>query len=51
MKLLYLPAYTYPEKAASEYLGHNMNQAFADSNDCVCSNSNSWSIPRGSGEI
>ena len=30
MKLLYLPAYTYPEKAASEYLGHNMNQAFAD---------------------
>lgn len=30
MKLLYLPAYFQPEKAASSYLGENRNQAFAD---------------------
>ena len=30
MKLLYLPAYFYPETAASGYLGENRNQAFAD---------------------
>ena len=30
MKILYLPAYFYPEKAASSYLGENRNQAFAD---------------------
>ncbi len=28
MKLLFLPAYTFPEKAASGYLGSNMNEAF-----------------------
>lgn len=30
MRILYLPAYFYPEKAASSYLGENRNQAFAD---------------------
>lgn len=30
MKILYLPAYFHPEKAASSYLGDNRNQAFAD---------------------
>ena len=30
MKILYLPAYFYPETAASSYLGENRNQAFAD---------------------
>lgn len=30
MKILYLPAYFHPEKAASNYLGDNRNQAFAD---------------------
>lgn len=30
MKILYLPAYFYPEKAASSYLGENRNQAFTD---------------------
>ena len=30
MKLLFLPAYCYPEQAASSYLGANRNQAFAD---------------------
>ena len=30
MRILYLPAYFYPEKAASNYLGENRNQAFAD---------------------
>lgn len=30
MKILYLPAYFYPDKAASSYLGENRNQAFAD---------------------
>lgn len=30
MKILYLPAYFAPEKAASSYLGENRNQAFAD---------------------
>ena len=30
VKILYLPAYFYPETAASSYLGENRNQAFAD---------------------
>lgn len=30
MRILYLPAYFAPEKAASDYLGENRNQAFAD---------------------
>lgn len=30
MKILYLPVYFDPEKAASSYLGDNRNQAFAD---------------------
>ena len=30
MKILYLPAYFYPEQAASAYLSDNRNQAFAD---------------------
>lgn len=30
MKLLYLTAYSYPEQAASSYLGSNRNQAFID---------------------
>ena len=30
MKILFLPAYFYPETAASGYLGENRNQAFAD---------------------
>ena len=30
MRILYLPAYFTPEKAASSYLGENRNQAFAD---------------------
>ena len=30
MKLLFLPAYTFPEKAASGYLGSNMNEAFVN---------------------
>ena len=30
MRLLYLPAYFYPETAASSYLSENRNQAFAD---------------------
>ena len=30
MKILYLPVYFNPEKAASSYLGENRNQAFAD---------------------
>lgn len=30
MKILFLPAYFYPESAASSYLGENRNQAFAD---------------------
>lgn len=30
MRILYLPAYFTPEKAASGYLGENRNQAFAD---------------------
>ena len=30
MKVLYLPGYFYPEKAASFYLNDNRNQAFAD---------------------
>lgn len=30
MKILYLPAYFDPEKAASSYLGNNRNQAFID---------------------
>lgn len=30
MKLLYLPAYSFPEKAASGYLGSNMNEAFVN---------------------
>lgn len=30
VRILYLPAYFYPETAASSYLGENRNQAFAD---------------------
>ena len=30
VRILYLPAYFYPETAASSYLGDNRNQAFAD---------------------
>ena len=30
MRLLFLPAYFYPEQAASSYLGANRNQAFAN---------------------
>lgn len=30
LRILYLPAYFYPETAASNYLGENRNQAFAD---------------------
>ena len=30
MRILYLPAYFYPEKAASSYLGENRNQAFTN---------------------
>lgn len=30
MKILFLPAYFYPEQAASPYLGENRNKAFAD---------------------
>lgn len=30
VSILYLPAYFYPETAASSYLGENRNQAFAD---------------------
>ena len=30
VRILYLPAYFYPETAASGYLGENRNQAFAD---------------------
>lgn len=30
MRILYLPAYFTPEKAASDYLGENRNQAFVD---------------------
>ena len=30
MRILYLPAYFYPETAASSYLGENRNRAFAD---------------------
>lgn len=30
LRILYLPAYFYPETAASSYLGENRNQAFAD---------------------
>lgn len=30
MRVLFLPAYFYPEKAASSYLSENRNQAFAD---------------------
>lgn len=30
MRLLYLPAYFFPEKAASSFLNDNRNQAFAD---------------------
>ena len=30
VKILYLPAYFYPEQAASAYLSDNRNQAFAD---------------------
>lgn len=30
MKILYLTAYSYPEQAASSYLGSNRNQAFID---------------------
>lgn len=30
MKLLFLPAYSFPEKAASPYLGENRNEAFAN---------------------
>ena len=30
MRILYLPAYFFPEKAASNYLNENRNQAFAD---------------------
>ena len=30
MKILYLPAYFYPEEAASSYLSDNRNQAFSD---------------------
>ena len=30
MRVLYLPSYFYPEKAASGYLAENRNQAFAD---------------------
>lgn len=30
MRILYLPAYFYPEKAASDYLGENRNKAFID---------------------
>lgn len=30
MKILYLPAYFFPEKAASSYLGENRNKAFTD---------------------
>lgn len=31
MKILYLPAYFFPEQAASSYINNNRNQAFADS--------------------
>ena len=30
MRILYLPSYFFPEKAASNYLNENRNQAFAD---------------------
>ena len=30
MKILYLPAYFFPEQAASSYINNNRNQAFAD---------------------
>lgn len=30
LRILYLPAYFFPETAASSYLGENRNQAFAD---------------------
>ena len=30
MRILFLPAYCYPEHAASDHLGRNRNQAFAD---------------------
>ena len=30
LRLLYLPAYFFPEHAASSYLANNRNQAFAD---------------------
>ena len=31
MKLLFIPAYSYPEQAASGYLGNNLNEAFINS--------------------
>ena len=30
MKILFLPAYFHPEKAASSYLSENRNHVFAD---------------------